>query len=559
MPLGSPFHPQQGGGIAGPMATGAPAPGGGDAFSQVLAAGSAGPDEGGGGLATEDVSDAVAPFALESGVSGGAIWQPTLLPLALDAGLPDAAVATGHSGEIVINDKGLPGVPGGRETADLVKLAGAGHQAVAGQAGQSQGPDAGEKAKGLSIAPPGLSADQPKAEPALAADRRGQAGQGLPGRAAPVSRVEGADSFLPLAGIPLDQSLPPSAVPSAVSTAAPSAVPTAAPSAVPSAAPSIPEGGAGAAHLEAASAPVQPEGAPARADSGNPNDNALPPTAAAIKFADPQLSTAENIWRQHWVGGAEAEEGTAQTPAVIPGATGDDGQKTPGLPVLPDASLLSPVAKDFAAKAEGSPNPNLRSVATGHAAHTPPPFAVRPPPAATATTTAADPAGRPFAELAPSEGSFAVPFGQLVSTQAQAQAAPTPVAMPANVTPTIIALARAGDDGPTQIALSPEELGRLTISVRHEGDFVHVTLTAERPETLDLLRRHSGDLLADLRQSGFSGATFSFGQNGQDQKAGTSNAPLAVPGHAPVLAPLPAPDHPTPARAHAGAGLDLRL
>lgn len=526
MPLGSPFHPQQGAGIAGPMATGAPPPGGGDAFSQVLAAGNAGPDSGDGGLATENVSDAVAPFALESGVSGGAIWQPTLLPLALDAGLTDAAVATGYSGEIAISDKGLPGVPGGPETADLVKLAGAdfGHQAAAGQAGLSQGPDAGEKAKGLSIAPPGLSADQPKAEPALAADRAGQAGQGHPGRAAPVSKVAGADSLVPLAGISPDQSLPPSAVPS---------VP-------PSAALSVPEGGAEAAYLQMASAPVQPEDAPARADSGNPNDNALPPTAAAIKFADPQLSTAENIWRQHWVGGAEAEEGTAQNASVSPGATGNE-QKTPGLTVLPDASLLSPVAKDFAAKVEASPSPNLRSVATGHAAHTPPPFAVRPPPAATAattaTTTAADPAGRPFAELAPSEGGFSVPFGQLVSAQAQAQA----------------------QAAPTQIALSPEELGRLTISVRHEGDFVHVTLTAERPETLDLLRRHSGDLLADLRQSGFSGATFSFGQNGHDQKAGSSNAPHAAPGHAPVLAPLPAPDHPTPARAHAGAGLDLRL
>jgi hypothetical protein len=45
-----------------------------------------------------------------------------------------------------------------------------------------------------------------------------------------------------------------------------------------------------------------------------------------------------------------------------------------------------------------------------------------------------------------------------------------------------------------------------------------VQLVAERPETLDLLRRHVDSLAADLRDLGYSGLEFSFSKEGDDRR-----------------------------------------
>ena len=88
----------------------------------------------------------------------------------------------------------------------------------------------------------------------------------------------------------------------------------------------------------------------------------------------------------------------------------------------------------------------------------------------------------------------------------------------AKVSPTVVEMTKTGKNGPLDIALAPEELGRLTISIKQDGTSVHVTLTADRPETLDLMRRHGNDLVVDLRQSGFNSASLSFGMGGQSQQ-----------------------------------------
>ena len=157
------------------------------------------------------------------------------------------------------------------------------------------------------------------------------------------------------------------------------------------------------------------------------------------------------------------------------------------------------------------------------------------------------------------------PAGSVVAASPSAATATAPSAfspapaLATNLAPLIVDMARNGSDGPIDLALAPEELGRLTISLRQEGDFVRVSMMAERPETLDLLRRHAGDLLADLRQSGFSGASFTFGQSGQDPTSRSAGAAAATDTAAPPpSAPVDyKPVHPS--RAQTGAGLDLRL
>lgn len=44
-----------------------------------------------------------------------------------------------------------------------------------------------------------------------------------------------------------------------------------------------------------------------------------------------------------------------------------------------------------------------------------------------------------------------------------------------------------------------------------DGDKLRIVIQAERPETLELLRRNTESFSQDLRQSGYSSTSFSFG------------------------------------------------
>ena len=71
--------------------------------------------------------------------------------------------------------------------------------------------------------------------------------------------------------------------------------------------------------------------------------------------------------------------------------------------------------------------------------------------------------------------------------------------------------ATPGKPTASELSLAPEELGKLRIFMTPDGDKLRIVIQAERPETLELLRRNSESFTADLRQSGFAGASFSFG------------------------------------------------
>jgi flagellar hook-length control protein FliK len=144
------------------------------------------------------------------------------------------------------------------------------------------------------------------------------------------------------------------------------------------------------------------------------------------------------------------------------------------------------------------------------------------------------------------------PLGQSHITSTQPPAAPPPAQQIAG------ALEQLTTPRPDRIelVLAPEDLGRLRFDMTQHGESLHVILSAERPETLDLLRRSLPDLLAELRQAGVQAGSFSFGQwseNGpkthqsghdrQDDKE--TAAPSALP--------------PPPPQIRPAAGLDLRL
>ncbi|MCB6177959.1 flagellar hook-length control protein FliK [Rhodobacter sp. Har01] len=91
---------------------------------------------------------------------------------------------------------------------------------------------------------------------------------------------------------------------------------------------------------------------------------------------------------------------------------------------------------------------------------------------------------------------------------------------------------RAADAGApmTEIRLSPEELGSVRIELRTEGDRAHVVVSAERSDTLELLRRHADRLLGEFRSAGFSQLDLGFGQwSGSDRGFAGAQASAAAP------------------------------
>jgi len=107
-----------------------------------------------------------------------------------------------------------------------------------------------------------------------------------------------------------------------------------------------------------------------------------------------------------------------------------------------------------------------------------------------------------------------------------------------------------------ELLMNPAELGRIRFDLITQGDQVQVTLSVERPETLDLLRANTEALRQEFRAAGLTADTLNFGQWSQRPPARDQSA--APPDQAaPALLPqaIPAP-YIKPSSASA---LDLRL
>lgn len=128
--------------------------------------------------------------------------------------------------------------------------------------------------------------------------------------------------------------------------------------------------------------------------------------------------------------------------------------------------------------------------------------------------------------------------------------------MPASVPAAILAQAPQAAVAPVEVVLNPEELGKLRFEIHQQGDHIKVVLAVERPETLDLLRRHADQLVQEFRAAGYSGASLSFGHWGGQQGGASGQSAPAEP-----YAPAPDTALPPPiSRSLAPSqGLNLRL
>jgi hypothetical protein len=112
---------------------------------------------------------------------------------------------------------------------------------------------------------------------------------------------------------------------------------------------------------------------------------------------------------------------------------------------------------------------------------------------------------------------------------------------------------------PIDIALDPPELGRVRLSMVEVNGILSLSISVERPETADLMRRHLVLLADEFLRAGVDAPSVQISHQG-GQCAGGGHTPAAPP---PGLPPSGADaDDPTaamPARRPLSHGLDLRL
>lgn len=149
-----------------------------------------------------------------------------------------------------------------------------------------------------------------------------------------------------------------------------------------------------------------------------------------------------------------------------------------------------------------------------------------------------------------------------ISPQFHHSATATRPPLPPQVAAQLIEVVRQLPNRPVDIALSPEELGRVRLSITTQEAGITVNILAERPETLELLRRHIDQLGQEFRDLGFADVAFAFAAG--DPAAGGSDPrdPPSGQHEIPVSLPLMEPDTASalpPLAAGALTGLDLRL
>lgn len=252
---------------------------------------------------------------------------------------------------------------------------------------------------------------------------------------------------------------------------------------------------------------------------------------------------------------------TAVAPTTTPiVAAGDTQQAANPAPTLPgaNAAQVAPIhgsGQPVTPARPGRPIPATESVAAprpvdGATINAAPPPADRAAPDRPAPTVARDPITAARSEIALPAGLAEtlaeLPFGTDSHTPAAARATaaagsgwqaashdPRPVLQ--QVTDALVST--RGDR--TEIALSPEELGRIRL-VMSGPDRGQITIWAERPETLDLVRRNADLLTQQLADAGVSAGSLDFrrddrsdsqpaqGRAGDDDDIPLSAAPLRV-------------------------------
>ncbi|GAA5074965.1 hypothetical protein GCM10023209_22570 [Roseibacterium beibuensis] len=162
--------------------------------------------------------------------------------------------------------------------------------------------------------------------------------------------------------------------------------------------------------------------------------------------------------------------------------------------------------------------------------------------------------------IPPTPPAMSAPPVAMPTGSAQTPAAglpPMPVAQQISLA---ISTAEQARETPLDLALDPPELGRVRLSVSEQGGTLTLAITADRPETVELMRRHLDVLQQEASRLGLDALQVRLSQGGQPGHDGNGARPQTgdtglAPHGTDETDPHP---HHDPQRAHDGA-LDLRL
>ncbi|MHC9235494.1 flagellar hook-length control protein FliK [Pseudooceanicola sp. 502str34] len=163
--------------------------------------------------------------------------------------------------------------------------------------------------------------------------------------------------------------------------------------------------------------------------------------------------------------------------------------------------------------------------------------------------------------MAPEERGMSAP-----TREVQADLLHHPKAAVRQMAQQVAAAARSVVDTAVEVRMRPEELGHVRMAVHHMEGGVFLHITAERAETLVLMRRHADPLMKELQEEGYGDVRLLFDRQdgagdsagGRDRDTGQERTDgMRAPAAGPVaMDPAPPPAVNDPA---VQAGLDLRL
>lgn len=361
---------------------------------------------------------------------------------------------------------------------------------------------------------------------------------------APIREASGATAAV---AVPDDPAPPPADAPRAASALAMAGEP-AARGAPPAAAP-VPGPTAASATVDAAAAPAEPRLAAAPAV----REDQPPPTPAAATSAEPVAGQT----RAATATGAAEPSAPASMPGAAAIATTEPSRRRTAAESRDQD--LPRVESSRAEPRSGDLRP--QTVATAPAAM--PAAAPIPSPARLDPSLSEERSlGEEHAALHEEEIALA---GAASERSAAASRAAAPViaadrGIAASAAGQLAPTLRKGADGTTEIRLDPPELGRVRVSLRLEDGGVVAVISAERPETADLMRRHADLFLRELTASGQGRVDLSFADFGSGAggagAGGDGGPPIFVAGAERTASEVAAAEAPK----RAGLGrLDLRL
>lgn len=228
----------------------------------------------------------------------------------------------------------------------------------------------------------------------------------------------------------------------------------------------------------------------------------------SLPLAQPGMAREERLWRSLWPAAeARSVPTVVAAEAAAPAPAPDKGGALPAAPAMAEAEdqpaddpdAVSPLAK---------PEPKA-------------PVADRADPAVAGPVNATP---GPLLGIVPPIDD---PVSHILHPARALPSRPMPAA-PAPPVQVQIVQALSSGGAVTELRLAPGELGHVRIGMRHEGDRLVMTVLAERQDTLDLLRRHAGELATELRAAGHSGLDLSFG-HWSGPGAGADSSPRGVP------------------------------